>query len=167
MVMIKYDALSRGYDELYGDEQRAKYNVLHLYIESCANAVVLDAGSGTCLLYEYMLSQSITPKYYVGIDISEGMISVAKSKRLLGGAVDLIQADIDYLPLRDKCIDITLCITVLQNLPDPLKAVEELSRVTRRSIILSYPRKSPIEVPGVALRSRQGVKDFFKVIEIL
>ncbi len=73
---------------------------------------------------------------------------------LFGGDVDLyaakeankrfppmryMQFDATQLPLSDKCVDATFSLEVLEHLPDPIAAIREIKRVTRRYALLSVP----------------------------
>src|SRR3989344_3716857 len=75
-------------------------------------------------------------KYFpnkVGVDIKEGK------------GVDMI-ASVYELPFKDGEFDIVLCMSVLEHLEDPPRAIREMRRVlkTGGSIIISVPFMFPI-----------------------
>jgi len=154
LIQLKYNTTAPSYDNLYKSEQLEKYSeiegVLRNSILKKRNVAILDAGCGTCLLLEYLYqhilkSEKYTQVYYVGLDFSIGMLNQAKKRvHNLELLVDLVLADIDYLPLRSGVFHILTVITVIQNLPDIKTSLSELLRVLRDEgkLIISYPKKS-------------------------
>jgi len=123
-----YDRLSESYDELYGDEQEAKYSLI---LERIApRGIVLDLGCGTGLLFR-KLSQLPDVKRIVGVDFSLGMLSKAKQRKCL--QADLIAADIRLLPLRENSVDEAFSITVIDSLEFLRKCLSEIRGVLRGS----------------------------------
>ena len=49
--------------------------------------------------------------------------------------------DIQKLSFEDKSFDIVLCQEVLEHLPDPIKAIKELKRVSREKVIITVPNE--------------------------
>jgi len=138
-IMIKYDTTSRSYDELYGKEQNEKYRVFQRLISEI-KGVLLDAGCGTSLLLEYLMFQNVKVMYYVGVDISIGMLYNALNRiKRLNASADLIQADIEYLPIRNKAVDTIASITVVSNLYNVERGVKELERCLKNpgTIVIS------------------------------
>lgn len=58
--------------------------------------------------------------------------------------------DLSFIP--DNSVDDTICISVLEHTDNPVRAIKELCRVTKRRII--------IEVP---VNSRQGFSNIFRI----
>jgi len=80
----KFDRLAPEYDSHFcGPEATAENEVTFDAIGNVDGASVLDVGCGTGLFLEYH-----TPSVYLGIDISEGMLAVAK-KKFPGGTFQL------------------------------------------------------------------------------
>lgn len=78
-VSAYYDALAADYDTLYTDpvsryENAVVRSVLHRL--SLAEARVLDLGCGTGLF----LDLGLCPRDYLGLDVSAGMIAIARQK---------------------------------------------------------------------------------------
>ncbi len=129
-----YDIIARSYDELYGEEQRRKYFTgLRLLRPS---KKVLDVGCGTALLLENLPKKT----YYLGIDKSLGMLSIAL-RRVKGRPADLLLADAQLLPLRSNSFGTCYSFTVLQNVEKPEKVLEEMKRVCRAFVISSLKGK--------------------------
>ena len=128
-----YDTISRGYNELYSEEQVRKYEVGLSLLPP--RGKVLDAGCGTGLLMQFVKG------YYLGIDISKGMISVAK-RGSKGMAADLILGDIELLPLRSNSFETCYSFTVFQNLQHPKEAMECLKRCCASFLVSSLHGKN-------------------------
>ena len=121
-----YDALGgRIYDLRYSEEQEAKYKLLLKRVRPDAADVVLDVGCGTGLLLMKLHSRN------VGVDVSPGLISAAKSRAEPQLRSDLVLADAEGLPFREAVFDKVYSVTLIQNTPDPDGAVTEMKRVSR------------------------------------
>jgi ubiquinone/menaquinone biosynthesis C-methylase UbiE len=70
----------------------------------------MDAGCGTGNLLG-LAEQG----YLIGVDLSAGMLNRAREK----GGSDLVNADIEYLPFRDSCLDGIISINVFFQLLRP------------------------------------------------
>jgi len=136
--MIKYNTTSRGYDELYGEEQMEKYVEVMKEMENLKDKVVLDIGCGTGIM-EGMLLQA---KHIIGLDISIEMIKIAKEKYKGCYNISWVNADAENLPIKSKSIDLSLMITVIQNIPSPPDALKEIERTLKLEgeAIVTYPK---------------------------
>jgi len=135
-VMEWYDTISEGYDELYMDEQLAKYEVIFNKLRDIGDLErVLDVGCGTGLLLDFIIKRGLNIKYYVCLDISSKIIALAlrrlkNFKEVIG---DVIVADLTYPPLRiGKAFKLVAIITVLKDnyvvnniIADYIKLVKE------------------------------------------
>ncbi|MBC7255920.1 MAG: methyltransferase domain-containing protein [Chloroflexi bacterium] len=84
----------------------------------------LDVGTGTGLYAVRLASQGLR---VVGCDPSSAMLDVAARK---GAAVQWCQAEAEHLPFGDGAFDLVLSVTVLEFVADPLRALQEMYRVT-------------------------------------
>ena len=144
-IMIKYDATAEGYDELYRDEQYAKYakaaEALAKTLSSCRHSPscrLCDIGCGTGLLIEYMAEAGLPqPSHYICIDLSINMLRHAKqrSKRHAAPLIDIIQGDAEHLPLRRKTCRIAVSFTVIDLVEDPARMLSECDHVSGTCIV--------------------------------
>lgn len=106
----------------------------HLREEFSGEASITEVGCGSGLIYGEMADQGlVTPRTYVGGDVSLSMLSIAH-KRF--SQIDLCRLDIFRLPFADRSRDNVINIQVLQHLPDYQAAVEELVRITGRRLYI-------------------------------
>ena len=101
--------------------------------------IVLELGSGTGV-FTVAAAQRVGPQgRFVAVDIQPEMIKrVEQRVRAAGLAnVETHTADAYHLPLADGSVDRAFLISVLEEIPDPVRALAELSRVLKPEGILS------------------------------
>lgn len=86
---------------------------------------VVDVATGTGLVLR-ALSGRATSMDLIGVDISPGMLSVAREALPAAG---WIEADAATLPLADSSIDLLTCVTALHIIPSVAQAAAEWRRV--------------------------------------
>ena len=123
--MQRYDLTAKIYDDRYAEEQSVKYHAAlkHLIL---SQGSVLDVGCGSGLLFSHV---GVEAQTIVGVDISRMLLLQAKERARNLPNVHLVQADADYLPLKNACFGVVFAFTVLQNLPKPLDALKEFKRI--------------------------------------
>jgi ubiquinone/menaquinone biosynthesis C-methylase UbiE len=140
-VMRRYDATARSYDELYGEEQEAKYRKALEHVNAAADSAVLDVGCGTGLLFSRIagVAQAV-----VGVDISRELLLRAKEHAVKLRNVYLVKADADHMPFQNGFFSVAFAFTVLQNMPKPKETLGELKRVTKSdgSIVVTGLKKA-------------------------
>jgi len=127
-VMRRYDTTARSYDELYGEEQEAKYLKALEHLELAADSRVLDVGCGTGLLFSHIAGAAQT---VVGMDISRELLLRAKEQAAKSRNIHLVKADADHLPFKNGFFSVVFAFTVLQNMPKPKETLDELKRVSK------------------------------------
>jgi ubiquinone/menaquinone biosynthesis C-methylase UbiE len=103
-------------------------------VEPIGAGSVLDAGCGEGETLERLagvLSGPIT-----GVDLNAGSVEFT-AKRIPSGNFQV--ADLTDLPFEDSSFDLVLCLEVLEHIPDPAPALNELVRVCRGDLVLSVP----------------------------
>ena len=96
-----------------------------------------------------------------GIDLSDGMLEVARTKvRRLGRSdVELLEGDAHDLPFEDATFDSVVCTFSLCGIPDPALAVTEMRRVLRpagRLVLVDHVRSTV----GAFLLLQRGIELF-------
>jgi ubiquinone/menaquinone biosynthesis C-methylase UbiE len=124
-----YDAFSKGYEQARGKNAPRGYHELldtleaELVARYGAGKDVLEVGCGTGLVLERLSRFAASA---TGIDVSPGMLEVARSRGLtveLGSATEL--------PFADERFDVACSFKVLAHVPDLTLALREMARVTR------------------------------------
>lgn len=125
-----YDSFSENYE-------KERYDGYHLLIDELELACikdyikgkkVLEAGCGTGLILQ-RIAQIAQEAH--GIDISEGMLTLAKEKGL-----NVQQASVTKIPFEDDYFDVVCSFKVLAHVKDIKDAIAEMSRVIKPGGIL-------------------------------
>jgi len=127
-ITQRYDVTASIYDIRYAEEQRAEIEVALKHVSIMSDDEVLDVGCGTGLLFDYIADKA---RMIVALDVSKRTLLEAKRRAKRFKNVELLLADADNLPLRDKQFTRTFVLTVIQNLPDPVEMLNEAKRVVR------------------------------------
>ena len=123
-----YDALSRNYDELYGEEQDKKHaKVLQLLGDREFN-IIVDVGCGTGKLLRLISPRS---QLGLGIDLSVQMLNIAKARTADTG-IQLVRADASRLPLQDHIADGVTSVSMTESGRVLEEHFNELSRIATK-----------------------------------
>ena len=123
-----YDALSRNYDELYGEEQDKKHaKVLQLLGDREFN-IIVDVGCGTGKLLRLISPRS---QLGLGIDLSVQMLNIAKARTADTG-IQLVRADASHLPLQDHIADGVTSVSMTESGRVLEEHFNELSRIATK-----------------------------------
>ena len=144
IIKQRYDLTADIYDKRYKDIQFEKFRLLLQDISLSGN--ILDHGCGTGLLSEFLNTKLF------GIDLSFEMLKKAKQRGEL-----VVQGDLEHLPFKDNVFDNVLSFTALQNIPHPELALDELKRISKKKIILSYLDKFDVSTQ---------IQERFDILEI-
>ena len=101
---------------------------------------LLDLATGTGDQIAALLGQKAPIAKAIGIDFSEGMLAIARQK-FQGTSVAFQFADALDLPFAAKQFDLCTFSFGIRNVKDPLKALQEMHRVTTvggRALILEF-----------------------------
>ena len=129
-----WDGRGRFYDSVPGHGSREKERIA--WLREFRNVFgedkkrVLDIGTGTGFLALLLadFGHDVT-----GIDMSDGMLSVAKEKAQdIGLKIHFERGDAENLPFDDQTFDGVVCRHLLWTLPKPEKAISEWIRVTKQ-----------------------------------
>ena len=92
-------------------------NPLIPIFEKYVKGNLLDAGAGR-LSYQFLLRKHCNTYRSIDIDVR-------------GEAVDAV-GDVQCLPLKEESFDTAFCTQVLEHVPDPQKAMDEVFRVLKK-----------------------------------
>ncbi len=125
-TMRHYDQQATIYDVQYLGEQNAKIEDALSRTELKPYELVLDLGCGTGFLFQH-IDKSI--RLLVGLDISLNVLQEAKKRTKNLSNIILIRAEADNTPFPESTFDRIFAITLLQNMPTPLKTIREMKRI--------------------------------------
>lgn len=158
-----FDAIAERYDlvnrvlSLGMDQSWRRHAVRSLGLPSgerphgTSEVTVLDLATGTGDL-AILIARMVPCAKVIGIDPSEGMLSVGRRKVAqagLEGRIDMRGGDAQALDLPDQSVDAITMAFGIRNVPDREKALREMARVTKDGgriaiLELSEPREGPM-----------------------
>jgi SAM-dependent methyltransferase len=131
----KMFSLSAGYERFMGRWSRILAPAYITFAGAKDGDRVLDVGTGTGALAS-ALEASLTSSEVTGVDPSEGFISYAKSNAK-SGRVRFEVGDAQALRYKNASFDQTMALLVMNFVPDHIKAIGEMRRVTRPQGVVS------------------------------
>jgi len=132
--MRDYSRAAHLYEMRYTEEQHLKIKSVVEALRSgkkkpaAKKAAILDLGCGTGLLFPRLKTMA---RRIVGLDLSRKMLKEAGISKADLGDVHFILADADNTPIRDHQFDFVIALTLLQNVPNPERALQEAQRVAK------------------------------------
>lgn len=125
--MDYYNLISRGYNELYGNEQTNKISLIKKHVKINKNTKILDVGCGTGISSDFDC-------FVVGIDPSIELLKQNKKIKVIGFAEDL--------PFKDNSFDYVISVTAMHNFCDIEVSIDEIKRVGKTNFVFSILKKS-------------------------
>ncbi len=152
----KYDSLWRGQSEKAAADRRRNLSLVAdpiiRMVMPLSGKVVTDLGIGTGSLAFRAIELS-PPKEMIGIDFSRPGLRVSRSTSRHKGFehidLELVQADLERLPLKDRSVDVILSQATINLLPSKCVALGEIARVSKHgakvAISDAFRTKKPAE----------------------
>jgi len=125
--MRRYDLAAHMYDMRYAEEQTAKIQAALEDLHVKRGSLVLDAGCGTGVLFDFVADKAET----VGLDISKRSLLQARERARNFRSAHLVLADADNTPLKQSIFTHVFAFTLIQNMPNPVKTLKEIDRIAR------------------------------------
>ncbi|MEM2351964.1 MAG: class I SAM-dependent methyltransferase [Thermoproteota archaeon] len=129
-IIKHYNRIASIYNILYGHEQDQKMVKALRLLDFSPFDLVLDVGCGTGLLFKYIANIA---DMVVGVDIAREPLKIARNaiRRFGLDRVLLVRADADFLPFKNGVFSKIFAITLLQNMPNPILTLSEITRVAK------------------------------------
>lgn len=107
------------------------------FIDRCLGASDIDASTFIDVGDSNGIFLRALGKRGIGLNYTEGCTA-----NLMARGVTAVRGDAVSLPLADGACDYTFCFETLEHLTDPIGAIRELVRVSRKGVFISVPRVS-------------------------
>lgn len=131
--MALFDQVAATYDGWFGTPHGRiawdlERRLLLEFLQPHPGEEILDAGCGTGILTQELAERGVN---VTGIDLSSGMLAIAREKLRHFENVVLARADVAALPLPTSSFDAVVCFTVLEFVCQPAEALREMWRVLK------------------------------------
>ena len=123
------------------------FNNISKTIENLKFDSVLDCGCGEGLLLKFLEDKINNVKKISAIDIDPEEIKSAQKNIPF---CEVSVGSVYDLKFADNLYDLVLCTEVLEHLEDPVKAMTEISRVSKKYVVFSVPREPIWRMMNVA-----------------
>lgn len=111
-------------------------NVLPL-LELKKEDVVLDVGAGYAWTTEWLMKMGVKA---IGVDICRTYLKIGLN-RMSGEFPYLLIGDVEYLPIKNECLNAVLCFDAFHHIPDRIKAMSHFFRTLKDNgtVVLAEP----------------------------
>ena len=141
MLKTDYSQVSKVYDTNKGRVDFAKDQDIEILLQKKQNLTVLDLACGTG---NYLFSQQ---KYYggknikwIGIDLSQDMLNVAKSKNI---DATFINSDAESYNIEEESVDLVVCNFAFHHFPNKQKSLVKMYSVLKKEGVLRLKNIEP------------------------
>ncbi|TAL57800.1 MAG: methyltransferase domain-containing protein [Nanoarchaeota archaeon] len=117
-----YDSIAKGYDELHGEEQRRKAQIILENLDVDKTDSLLDVGGGTGFATEIFPCKRI-------------VLEPSKLREKVKG--DSVEGIAENIPFGDCSFSIVVCLTAIHHFENPKKSLEEMKRVSKKYVAVS------------------------------
>jgi ubiquinone/menaquinone biosynthesis C-methylase UbiE len=141
-VESHYNRVARHYDRRWTCYLSRTLTFLKSQLDLRAGMTILDVGCGTGQL-EWLVLRERGNQRIVGVDVSEGMLEVARTKCQAFPNVSFRHADAMALPFTDQEFDIVVSASALHYFVQPEGSLVEMRRVVKSEgsvVILDWCR---------------------------
>lgn len=137
--MYFYESFAESFDSkmnMYDTNKRLEVVFKELLTEDINNKKILDAGCGTGWFSKFSAERGA---FVTSMDLGENLLAKVALKcpsdRIVGSILDI--------PFQDNTFDVVISSEVIEHVPDPFKAIQELFRVLKPggTMILTTPNK--------------------------
>lgn len=142
VVSEQYDRLAQIYDRRWHSYILNSLIFLKDYMKLSGDEVILDVACGTGEL-ERILVSDYPNLNITGVDISEKMLDVAKSKFPNSQKIEFLKASANSLPFPDSSFDTIVSASAFHYFNNPINALQEMKRVLKpngKVIIMDWCR---------------------------
>jgi ubiquinone/menaquinone biosynthesis C-methylase UbiE len=133
LIATQFDQISEVYDETRKPLKDAAVDKIVSITSRDGCSSIIEIGVGTGRIAKPLQERGLRT---VGVDISKGMLLKAREKKIR----ELILADANNLPIREKSIDGAIFAHVLHIFEDPNEVFKKVVNVVRKEVIALVPK---------------------------
>ena len=147
---LEDEALTEYYSRMAKRHMRfpVKRVLARIRAQGIDQGVALDVGTGPGI-FPIAIAENLPGMEFLAIDLSPAMIQTAQAnarERRLADRVHFQIGSAYALPLKDKSVDLVLCVHTMHHLEDPLTFFNEAARVLKeggKCVMVDLRRDSP------------------------
>jgi ubiquinone/menaquinone biosynthesis C-methylase UbiE len=129
-VKEQYDRLAEIYDLRWHSYLTNTLTFLKNYLNLSGGEMILDIACGTGEL-ERLLLEDFPHLRIIGVDISEKMLDIARSKLADRPNLEFLQASAIALPFQDHSFDLVVTASALHYFEPPVDSLKEMHRILK------------------------------------
>ncbi len=142
-----YDTVARSFARFTDTVTRSLAESTVRFARLTPNARVLDVGTGSGIV-ALEAARAAAQGRVVGLDLSEGLLEVAREKAnaMGGGRISLVRADAEMVPFAEASFDRVVSLYALLHFPHPDRAMAEMVRVLKPGgwLVIGIGSKPPL-----------------------
>lgn len=112
---------------------------------------ILDVGCGTGVVGFDLLS-FVPSGHLIGLDLEHSILHAARDNTPTGSSCSFVTGDAYALPFGEASFDLVACQYLLEHLAEPVRALEEMRRVSRpgaQAIVFEYDDRANFSYPPI------------------
>jgi ubiquinone/menaquinone biosynthesis C-methylase UbiE len=129
-VKEQYDRLAEIYDSRWHSYLTNTLTFLKDYLNLSGDEIILDIACGTGEL-ERLLLENFPYLRILGVDISEKMLDIARSKLADRPNLEFLKASAIALPFQDHSFDLVVTASALHYFERPVDSLKEMHRILK------------------------------------
>ena len=158
---VEYDSQAADYDETrFTDKVGRHLDMMHkkilMDLIDSPSRRLLEAGVGTGRFGTWLAKKGFD---VVGVDLSKQMLKKAKEKKTrLKVDIELIRADVHFLPFKQGVFDGCICINVMDHFPDTDGFLKQVKYVINQegSFIFNFSNSQSLYLPIALMINSKG-----------
>lgn len=157
-----YDNIAKKYDyhrmHMLNPWNLVEWPYIKKQLNNLKNKNILDAGCGTGIFIKKTIFLNPEIKEIVGLDISEKMLEIAKS-RCKSDKIKFLRQTIRKIPFKNGYFDIIFALEVLHYIKEIGEVLNEFNRVLKKNKKLVISVKHPVR--NLSYMSKIGINSYF------
>jgi len=94
--------------------------------------ILVDVGCGKGVFRKWINRNGVNVVRYIGCDVDKEVLRKAKN-------IERISCDVQHLPFNPNVSEVTVCSEVLEHIHDPYSGFQEILRISKHWVFLSFP----------------------------